>query len=373
MKISRFGPLLAIVGAVGLGAAGLVAWKYEGRSASHQVTTLDRDHGSRVAGPPPSPKPALSEADLVRSAHADVSEPAPGVAADPKSPSTFTPDPAKVPPPSVDSLPTGKDAKNQLAYANLEGAAPELGASSAPAPTAIPEPSAPAPGPGPSAPAADAALPLPPPVSQAAILYRKGDATGLTALAASAADPAERSALEWASLRADAHPSFAALADFLEAHPDWPSRGWIRDQQEADLVAHPRAPADVAAFFAGAPPQSSAGKIAAARAAQALGRAEEASQIIRGLWREGPFDALGGERHPARIRLFAREGRPRLSRGSPALCRLPQRRRSRRSAGRSRHLSARSGSHRRGAGAHEPHACQAGSASLARRSRPPVL
>ena len=50
-------------------------------------------------------------------------------------------------------------------------------------------------------------------------------------------------------------------------------------------------PAQVAAF-AGEPPQSSAGKIAAARAAQATGHAEKASQIIRALWREGSFDAL---------------------------------------------------------------------------------
>ncbi len=156
----------------------------------------------------------------------------------------------------------------------------------------VPELSAPAAGAGLSAPAADPALPMPPPVSQATILYRKGDVTGLAALAAAATDPAERSALEWASLRADAHPSFASLTDFLEAHPNWPSRGWIREQQEADLAAHPQAPAKTAAFFASDPPQSSAGKIAAARAAQAMGRGEEAAQIIRALWRDGNLDAM---------------------------------------------------------------------------------
>ena len=51
--------------------------------------------------------------------------------------------------------------------------------------------------------------PSPPLSSQAVILYKKGDVAGLAALAASATDPAERSALEWASLRADPHPSFA--------------------------------------------------------------------------------------------------------------------------------------------------------------------
>ena len=67
---------------------------------------------------------------------------------------------------------------------------------------------------------------------------------------------------------------------------------WIRERQEAELAAHPLTPAQVTAFFAGEPPQSSAGKIAAARAAQAMGHADEASQIIRALWRDGSFDAL---------------------------------------------------------------------------------
>ena len=95
------------------------------------------------------------------------------------------------------------------------------------------------------------------------ILYKAGDAAGLMALASAATDADERSALEWASLRADAHPSFDALAAFLKTHPDWPSRAWLRERQEAELSAHPQAPADVAAFFASDPPQSSAGKIAA--------------------------------------------------------------------------------------------------------------
>ncbi len=135
-------------------------------------------------------------------------------------------------------------------------------------------------------------LPPPSPVSQATILYRKGDIAGLTALAAAATDAAERSALEWAALRANPHPSFGSLTAFLEGRPNWPSRRWIREQQEADLAAHPQAPAKTVAFFTSNPPQSSAGKIAAARAAQATGRSEEASQIIRALWRDGNVDAL---------------------------------------------------------------------------------
>ena len=276
MKISRLSPLLALAGIVGLGAAGLVV------SKPHKPP------------PPLPPKAALGEADLP--SHANAPEPAPGRAADVQSPLAVAVEPHSVPAPSAEADGSGKDAKVQLAYANPEDAAPaELGAPAPLAPaaqTAIPEPAAPAPNPEPSAPAADPALPPPPPASQAVVLYRKGDVAGLGTLAASATDPAERSALAWASLRADPHASFAALADFLGRHPNWPSHGWIRDQQEADLAAHPQAPANTAAFFANDPPQSSAGKIAAARAAQAMGNAAEASQIIRGLWRDGSLDAM---------------------------------------------------------------------------------
>ena len=58
------------------------------------------------------------------------------------------------------------------------------------------------------------------------------------------------------------------------------------------MAAHPEAPAKVAAYFAEAPPQSSAGKIAAARAAKAMGPADEAARIVRALWRDGKFDSL---------------------------------------------------------------------------------
>ena len=131
---------------------------------------------------------------------------------------------------------------------------------------------------------------LPPPMCQAAVLFNKGDAAGLAALAEAASNSAERLALEWASLRADAHPSFASLAAFFGAHPSWPSSEWIRGRQEAELAAHAETPAKVAAYFASAPPESSAGEIAAARAAGAAGRADEAAQIIRALWRDGNFE-----------------------------------------------------------------------------------
>ncbi len=234
--------------------------------------------------PPPPPEPALRDADLAAQfADADLSAPAPPRGVGLGSACCVGAEPAANPsPPKKEAAASDAGLPAQFAYADVPGAAPAVSALSAIAPS-----------PPAAAPALGSPSPPPPPVGSAAvILYNRGDVAGLAALAQAANDPAGRSALEWASLRADAHPTFAALAGFLEAHPTWPSRGSIRDRQEAELAAHPEAPAKVAEFFAGGSPQTSAGKIAATRAAKALGRSDEAAQIIRALWRDGNFDAV---------------------------------------------------------------------------------
>ena len=143
----------------------------------------------------------------------------------------------------------------------------------------------------PSAASPTALQPQPPAVSPAAMAYRKGDAAGLAALARAESDPDRRLALEWAALRTDPHPSFSALADFAKAHPSWPGGGYVRYRQEAELLVHSLSPAAVETFFADEPPESSAGKLALARAAGAMGRADEAIRTVRELWRDGNFDA----------------------------------------------------------------------------------
>jgi soluble lytic murein transglycosylase len=126
--------------------------------------------------------------------------------------------------------------------------------------------------------------------SPAAQLYSKGDASGLGVLAKGARDPAERLGLEWASLRLDPHPSVPAAAAFAQAHPGWPDGGWLRRLREAELLSSSEAPAKVAAYFASEPPQTSAGMIADARAANATGRSDEGARIIRALWRDSNLE-----------------------------------------------------------------------------------
>jgi soluble lytic murein transglycosylase len=136
------------------------------------------------------------------------------------------------------------------------------------------------------------AMPSPPgsPTSVAAVAYGKGDFTTLASLARTAADPDERLGLEWAALRVDPNPRAAELAAFASAHPTWPGAGWIGYRQEAELVVHPLPPKDALAFFEKQPPQSSAGKLAYARAQAASGRVNDATATVRSLWREGNFD-----------------------------------------------------------------------------------
>ena len=86
-------------------------------------------------------------------------------------------------------------------------------------------------------------------------------------------------------------PSVPAAAAFAEIHPGWPDGGRIRRLREADLlVPLPRRSAKVAAYFAIEPPQTSAGMIADARAANATGRSDEGARIIRALWRDSNLD-----------------------------------------------------------------------------------
>ena len=144
MTILRFGPLPAIAG-----AACLVAWTPEGRA------------------PEPAPSLAISAPKLASPfPDVDPSKLAHGRAANLESPSTVGAIPAGIPAPSVEADRSDKEVKVQLAYADLEGAAPALGALSAVTPRAemaALEPSAPPPAAQePSAPAAAPALPPPP-------------------------------------------------------------------------------------------------------------------------------------------------------------------------------------------------------------------
>ena len=73
-------------------------------------------------------------------------------------------------------------------------------------------------------------------------------------------------------------PTISASPPSPRAHPHWPGGDWIRAVEEAHLyTAARRARRRVAALFAGDPPRTPAGKLAAARAALDAGRRDEAT------------------------------------------------------------------------------------------------
>ena len=203
MTMFRFGPLLAIGG-----AACLIAWTPEGRPPPNPEIAAPPASGARVddaptetasiprlalAGrpspgdepaapasiPAPSPKAALNGADLAALSE-QAQERLVGLKAPPLAISAESADVPASPPEAAASEAA---AKVQLAYADIEGAAPapwralpDRGAS---AKRSGPGAACALNGPEPSAPAAEPALPsISPPVSQAAILYHEGRRSG---------------------------------------------------------------------------------------------------------------------------------------------------------------------------------------------------
>ena len=157
--------------------------------------------------------------------------------------------------------------------------------------------------------------------SAAAQLYSKGDAAGLAALAKAARDPDERLALEWASLRSDAHLSVAALAAFAEAHPGWPGGGWIRRRREGQLLVNPEAPAKVAAYFASEPPAIKRGNDRRrAGGERDPGESDEGSDHSRVVAATAAISTFPRKRSSCEeIRRCAHQGRPQVSRRPSAL------------------------------------------------------
>lgn len=123
-------------------------------------------------------------------------------------------------------------------------------------------------------------------VREALAAYRAGGIAAGDAAAAQIADPVLRTALTWFAIRGN--PSafgFHRLLAFADAHPSWPSRPWLRRRMEALLL--PAADvASVAAFFAEAPPQTPAGKLALALALRTMGREADAVRLARATFRE---------------------------------------------------------------------------------------
>ena len=118
MTMFRFGPLLALAG-----AACLVAWTPEGRPPPPEVATLDRASGSRFDAPPDETG-SISKATQ----SAVAARPIIGDQRLPERVSLAAAEPTVAPVSLPEQAPSDALSKVQFAYADLEGAAPALGA-----------------------------------------------------------------------------------------------------------------------------------------------------------------------------------------------------------------------------------------------------
>jgi soluble lytic murein transglycosylase len=130
-----------------------------------------------------------------------------------------------------------------------------------------------------------------PTVAAAAALYEKGDVASGDALAHQVKDPLQSVTLEWLALRAAPRAAgFARLTAFLAAHPDWPSRAWIVAYQEAMLYTDRAKPTFVEDVLAGEAPRTPAGVLALANVERDAGRWDQASGLVRSMWRDGDVE-----------------------------------------------------------------------------------
>jgi soluble lytic murein transglycosylase len=128
-------------------------------------------------------------------------------------------------------------------------------------------------------------------LTAAAALYQKGDVAGGDALASRIDDPLQRLALEWVALRAAPRETgMIRLANFMDAHPHWPSRGWLVSFREAMLYADRGRPEVIHQAFADSPATTPAGMLALASVERQEGRADKAAALIRDLWRGDDLD-----------------------------------------------------------------------------------
>lgn len=117
------------------------------------------------------------------------------------------------------------------------------------------------------------------------VFAERGDWDRALAVGGQADSRELRDVLVWLMLSDSDRPTdFETLADFLEAHPDWPG---LRDLQyrAESLIQDASSPARRLAYFAVHPPITSAGRLAYLGALKDVGRTDEMAAEAKRLWR----------------------------------------------------------------------------------------
>jgi soluble lytic murein transglycosylase len=128
--------------------------------------------------------------------------------------------------------------------------------------------------------------------AQAITFYKSGELAQGDAAAATAHDKIVKTALEWVALRSfPRETGFDRLQAFMQAHPAWPALDWLKKRSEESLFGDHKSGALIKAYFSGVDPETSAGKLALARALTDDGKTSEAAALARAVWREADLNA----------------------------------------------------------------------------------
>jgi soluble lytic murein transglycosylase len=139
-------------------------------------------------------------------------------------------------------------------------------------------------------------------VKAAITAYKRGALGEGDAIASAIDDRVARALLEWAAIRSGANfIPFARLNAFLQANPNYPATTPFRRRAEEALISEKKGPVVIRSFFYAQRPVSPAGRVALAMALKAEGQSDEATALIRQVWRQ---DHLGQPLEAAAIETF---------------------------------------------------------------------
>jgi soluble lytic murein transglycosylase len=127
--------------------------------------------------------------------------------------------------------------------------------------------------------------------SEAFTAAKRGDWAKARRIAAAAHDPLAGTALHWLQYRQPSSgASFAEIAAFIDAHPDWPAQRLLRQHAEESIGT--ATDGQLAAWFGVHPPVLPTARLRQAQIWIAAGRQDEATNLIRQTWIEGDFSAV---------------------------------------------------------------------------------
>ena len=121
-------------------------------------------------------------------------------------------------------------------------------------------------------------------------LAAKGDWKGALALGDQGKDTTARQLLQWRyALDRNSGAKFAEIDAMMKSAANWPLKGTLQARAEAAITPD-MTPAQIIAWFAGQPPNSSIGRIRLGEALVATGDTAKGGPLIARGWAEGSFD-----------------------------------------------------------------------------------